>query len=62
MDDLAQGLKLLFIAAIVIMVGLGALTIVWAVIGLVWGGGGRVVPIVLFCAVALWAGCGSLAA
>ena len=30
MDDLAQGLKLLFIAAIVIMVGLGALTIVWA--------------------------------
>ena len=41
------------IAAVVLLVGLVALTIVGAVVGLAWEFLCRVVPIVLFCAVAL---------
>ena len=44
---------MLVIATIVLMVGLGVLTLVGAVVGLAWEFLCRVVPIVLFCAVVL---------
>lgn len=36
MNDIQRGVKVVVTAAIVIMVGLGALTLVGAVVGLVW--------------------------
>ena len=48
------------IAAIVLVAGLAALTLVGAVVGLVWEFLCRVVPIVLVCAVALAAVVGVL--
>ena len=53
MNDILRGLKILLIAAVVLLVGLVALTLVGAVVGLAWEFLCRVVPIVLFCAVAL---------
>ena len=53
MNDILRGLKILLIAAVVLLVGLVALTIVGAVVGLAWEFLCRVVPIVLFCAVVL---------
>ena len=53
MNDILRGLKILLIAAVVLLVGLVALTIVGAVVGLAWEFLCRVVPIVLVCAVAL---------
>ena len=52
-NDIQRGVKVVVIAAIVLMVGLVALTLVGAVVGLVWEFVCRVVPIVLFCAVVL---------
>lgn len=60
MDDIRRGLKILAVAAVVLIVGLVALTIVGAVIGLTWEFLRRVVPIVLFCAVVLAAVVGGL--
>ena len=53
MNDILRGLKILLIAAVILAVGLVAVTLVGAVVGLVWEFLCRVVPIVLFCAVAL---------
>ena len=53
MNDILRGLKILLIAAVVLLVGLVALTIIGAVVGLAWEFLCRVVPIVLFCAVVL---------
>ena len=53
MNDILRGLKILLIAAVVLLVGLVALTIVGAVVGLAWEFLCRVVPIVLFGAVVL---------
>ena len=53
MDDIKRGLKILAVAAVVLMVGLVVLTLVGVVVGLVWEFLCRVVPIVLVCAVAL---------
>ena len=53
MNDILRGLKILLIAAVVLLVGLVALTLVGAVVGLAWEFLCRVVPIVLVCAVAL---------
>ena len=53
MNDILRGLKILLIAAIVLVAGLVALTLVGAVVGLVWEFLCRVVPIVLFCVVVL---------
>ena len=53
MNDIQRGVKVVVIAAIVLMVGLVALTLVGAVVGLAWEFLCRVVPIVLFCAVVL---------
>ena len=53
MNDILRGLKILLIAAVVLLVGLVALTLVGAVVGLAWEFLCRVVPIVLFCAVVL---------
>ena len=60
MNDILRGLKILLIAAVVLVVGLVALTIVGAVVGLAWEFLCRVVPIVLVCAVALAAVVGVL--
>ena len=60
MNDILRGLKILLIAAVVLLVGLVALTIVGAVVGLAWEFLCRVVPIVLVCAVALAAVVGVL--
>ena len=60
MNDIQRGVKVVVIAAIVLMVGLGALTLVGAVVGLAWEFLCRVVPIVLFCAVVLAAVVGVL--
>ena len=51
--DIQRGVKVVVIAAIVLVAGLAALTLVGAVVGLVWEFLCRAVPIVLFCAVAL---------
>ena len=53
MNDILRGLKILLIAAVILAVGLVAVTLVGAVVGLAWEFLCRVVPIVLFCAVAL---------
>ena len=53
MNDIQRGVKVVVIAAIVLVAGLVALTLVGAVVGLAWEFLCRVVPIVLFCAVAL---------
>ena len=53
MNDIQRGLKILLGTAIVLVAGLAALTLVGAVVGLAWEFLCRVVPIVLFCAVAL---------
>ena len=53
MSDIQRGVKVVVIAAIVLVAGLVVLTLVGAVVGLVWEFSCRVVPIVLFCAVAL---------
>ena len=58
MDDIQRGLKILAVAAVVLMVGLVVLTLVGVVVGLVWEFLCRVVPIVLVCAVALAASVG----
>ena len=58
MNDILRGLKILLIAAVVLLVGLVALTIVGAVVGLAWEFLCRVVPIVLVCAAVLVAGVG----
>lgn len=60
MNDIQRGLKILVIAAIILVVGLVALTLVGAVVGLVWEFLCRAVPIVLFCAVVLAAVVGVL--
>ena len=53
-------LVIVLIAAVVLLVGLVAVTLVGAVVGLAWEFLCRVVPIVLFCAVALAAVVGVL--
>ena len=53
MNDIQRGVKVVVIAAIVLVAGLVALTLVGAVVGLVWEFLCRVVPIVLFCVVVL---------
>ena len=53
MNDILRGLKILLIAAVILAVGLVAVTLVGSVVGLVWEFSCRVVPIVLVCAVAL---------
>ena len=58
--DIQRGVKVVVIAAIVLVAGLAALTLVGAVVGLVWEFLCRAVPIVLFCAVALAAVVGVL--
>lgn len=60
MNDIQRGLKILLVAAVVLAVGLGALTLVGAVVGLAWEFLCRVVPIVLFCGVVLAAVVGGL--
>ena len=53
MNDILRGLNILLIAAVILAVGLVAVTLVGAVVGLAWEFLCRVVPIVLFCAVVL---------
>lgn len=53
MNDIRRGLKILVVAAVVLMVGFGVLTFIGAAVGLAWEFLCRVVPIVLFCAVVL---------
>lgn len=60
MNDIQRGLKILLIAAVVLVAGLVALTLFGAVVGLAWEFLCRVVPIVLFCAVVLAAVVGVL--
>ena len=60
MNDILRGLKILLIAAIVLVAGLVALTLVGAVVGLAWEFLCRVVPIVLVCAAVLVAVVGVL--
>ena len=60
MNDIKRGLKILVIAVLVLGAGLGALTLVGAVVGLAWEFLCRVMPIVLVCAVVLAAVVGVL--
>ena len=60
MNDIQRGVKVVVIAAIVLVAGLVVLTLVGAVVGLAWEFLCRVVPIVLVCAVALAAVVGVL--
>ena len=60
MNDIQRGLKILLGTAIVLVAGLVVLTLVGAVVGLVWEFLCRVVPIVLVCAAALVAVVGVL--
>ena len=53
MNDIQRGVKVVVVAAIILAVGLVALTLVGAVVGLAWEFLCRVMPIVLFCAVVL---------
>lgn len=53
MNDILRGLKILLIAAVVLAVGLVAVTLVGAVVGLAWEFLCRVVPIVLVCVAVL---------
>ena len=58
--DILRGVKVVVIAAIVLVVGLVAVTLVGAVVGLAWEFLCRVVPIVLVCAAVLVAVVGVL--
>ena len=60
MNDIQRGMKVVVIAAIVLVVGLVAVTLVGAVVGLAWEFLCRVVPIVLVCAAVLVAVVGVL--
>lgn len=60
MNDIQRGVKVVVVVAIILMVGLVALTLFGAVVGLAWELLCRVVPIVLFCAVVLAAVVGVL--
>ena len=60
MNDIQRGVKVVVIAAIILVVGLGALTLVGTVVGLAWEFLCRVVPIVLVCAAVLVAVVGVL--
>ena len=60
MNDIQRGMKVVVIAAIVLVAGLVVLTLVGAVVGLVWEFSCRVVPIVLVCAAVLVAVVGVL--
>ena len=60
MNDILRGLKILLIAAVILAVGLVAVTLVGAVVGLAWEFLRRVVPIVLVCAAVLVAVVGVL--
>lgn len=60
MNDIQRGVKVVLVAAIILVVGLAALTLVGAVVGLAWESLCRVVPLVLFCAVVLAAVAGVL--
>ena len=60
MNDIQRGVKVVVIAAVVLVVGLVALMLVGAVVGLAWEFLCRVVPLVLFCAVVLAAVVGVL--
>ena len=60
MNDIQRGMKVVVIAAIVLVAGLVVLTLVGAVVGLAWEFLCRVVPIVLVCAAALVAVVGVL--
>ena len=60
MNDIQRGVKVVVIAAIVLVVGLVAVTLVGAVVGLAWEFLCRVVPIVLVCAAVLVAVVGVL--
>ena len=60
MNDIQRGVKVVVIAAVVLVVGLVALMLVGAVVGLAWEFLCRVVPFVLFCAVVLAAVVGVL--
>ena len=60
MNDIQRGVKVVVIAAIILVAGLVALALVGAVVGLAWEFLCRVVPIVLFCAVVLAAVVGVL--
>ena len=53
MNDIQRGVKVVVIAAIVLVAGLVVLTLVGAVVGLAWEFLCRVVPIVLVCAAVL---------
>ena len=53
MNDIQRGVKVVVIAAIVLVAGLVALTLVGAVVGLAWAFLCRVVPIVLVVGLAL---------
>ena len=59
-NDIRRGVKVVVIAAVILAVGLVAVTLVGAVVGLAWEFSCRVVPIVLVCAVALAAVVGGL--
>lgn len=58
--DIQRGVKVVVIAAVILAVGLVALTLVGAVVGLAWEFSCRVVPIVLVCAAVLVAVVGVL--
>lgn len=60
MNDIQRGVKVVVIAVLVLVAGLMVLTLVGAVVGLLWEFLCRVVPIVLFCAVVLAAVVGGL--
>ena len=60
MNDIQRGVKVVVIAVLGLVVGLVALTIVGAVVGLAWEFLCRVVPIVLVCAAVLVAVVGVL--
>ena len=53
MNDIQRGVKVVVVVAIILVVGLVALTLVGAVVGLAWELLCRVVPVALFCAVVL---------
>lgn len=60
MNDIQRGVKVVVIAAIVLVAGLVVLTLVGAVVGLAWEFLCRVVPIGLVCAAVLVAVVGVL--
>lgn len=60
MNDIQRGAKVVVLVAVVLAVGLVALTLVGAVVGLAWEFLCSVVPIVFVCAVVLAAVVGGL--